>query len=769
VLHRVICFVALSAQAQPVPEAVGALLQNNCIECHDAEVKKGGLDLEALSAAGVTAESLPKWIKAFQRTEHGEMPPQTKNGPGMEKMEREQLVASLAPVLMPLAKAARAGAVRTGLRRLNADQFNHSLAALLGPTPAYPLFKEETPVGVFDTEDRVLRSAESQLNDFLRCIAAATSAAVDRIMAKRSSQTWQLTPMDLLRSERELESFALAMDGKDLLVFLVGREGINTLMTHRWSAPAAGHYRVRLQASSFQSESPQPIKLMVGVVEEFQTMRTIGYADAKAGEPQWLSYEMKLDAGEGLRFERADSERGPYRHDKVDPKNTKLKAARYRALEIQGPFSHASDDAEPVLDQLMDRHPTWADQLSPLLEDIARVAYRRKDVSGLLTEALAAAAKQTKAEDRLKDGLRVLLCSPHFLLHQEAAGTLSAEQLASRLAFLLTTRLPDAELSAVGESLLQPEVLHAQTTRLLSSPRFETMVQRLADQWLQMNQIDFTDPDQRLYPRWDLHLRDSSLAETREFLNAAFRDNMPAKDLIQSDYTYANARMASHYGANEIAPIVGEEMRKVSFLPGAHRGGVLTHASVLKVSADGTTTNPILRGLWVKRHLLDQHPPPPPPGIPAVEPDIRGARTIRDMIALHKKSSSCASCHAHIDPYGLALEAFDPVGRWRTSYTVLDEKAPRGARQGHAVDPSGVLPDGTTFQSVRELRQALAAEPDLIASAILRKLTAYATGHAVEFADRPEIEAILNQTRAQGHRCQDLLHALIQSPLFRHR
>jgi len=251
------------------------------------------------------------------------------------------------------------------------------------------------------------------------------------------------------------------------------------------------------------------------------------------------------------------------------------------------------------------------------------------------------------------------------------------------------------------------------------------------------------------------------------------RDNLPAKVLVDANFLYANDRLARHYG---LPPLAGSAVRKVSVPVGSPYGGLLTQASVLKVTTNGTTTSPVVRGAWVMERLIGQPPPPPPPSVPAVEPDIRGAKTIRDLLALHTKNKSCAACHAMFDPVGLALENFDILGGWRTQYRGLEEgqKVNGIDRAGHdfaytlsaPVDASGKLLDGNTFDNIQNLKVILASNPRQLGRNLLEQFTIYATGTPVRFSDRAQVEEILDACAADGFRVGDLLFGLIQSPIF---
>ncbi|HQU44052.1 MAG TPA: DUF1588 domain-containing protein, partial [Pirellulales bacterium] len=228
-----------------------------------------------------------------------------------------------------------------------------------------------------------------------------------------------------------------------------------------------------------------------------------------------------------------------------------------------------------------------------------------------------------------------------------------------------------------------------------------------------------------------------------------------------------------HYG---ISGVEGEQFRRVSLPCGSHRGGVLTQASVLKVTANGTVTSPVLRGAWVLKHLLGQPPPPPPADVGSIEPDTRGATTIREQLAAHRNSAICASCHRTIDPPGFALESFDAIGGWRERYRSQDRgerptytlhgRAINQYKLGLPVDPSGELCDGRKFQNIDDFRQWLLAQKEQVARAVVRNLLVYGTGAGIQFVDREEIEAILSRARGHDYGLRSLLHEVIQSSTF---
>jgi hypothetical protein len=242
---------------------------------------------------------------------------------------------------------------------------------------------------------------------------------------------------------------------------------------------------------------------------------------------------------------------------------------------------------------------------------------------------------------------------------------------------------------------------------------------------------------------------------------------------VASDFSMLNGRLAKHYG---IRGVEGYKFRKVRLPPKSHRGGVLTMASVLKVTANGTSTSPVTRGAWVLDRILGTPPPRPPAGVAAVEPDIRGATTIREQLAKHRKVASCAACHATIDPPGFALESFDVIGGWRTNYrsTGNGEEVKLDGRRmpylkGRKVDPADVLPDGRRFRDIDELKRLLLKDKDRIARALTEKLLTYATGAAPVRADKPDIEAIVKKIRDKNYGLRTLVQEIVQSKLFQNK
>ncbi len=438
-----------------------------------------------------------------------------------------------------------------------------------------------------------------------------------------------------------------------------------------------------------------------------------------------------------------------------------------------------------------------------LLLDFASRAFRRpattEDVAPFAAIAEGQLARGVSFEQAMLAGYKAILCSPDFLLiglesgvpqPAKAAPTkLGDHALASRLSFFLWNSGPDATLLelAAKRALSAPATLRAQVDRMLADPRSERFVEHFLDEWLELKKIDFTTPDPNLYPEFDPWLHDSMLAESRAWFRHLLEQNLGVGQVIASDTVLVNQRLAELYG---IRGVTGAGLRAVKLPTGSPRGGFLTQAAVLKVTANGTATSPVLRGMWVMERILGIPRQPPPPNIPAVEPDATGAVTIRQMIEKHRADAACASCHAKMDPPGLALENFDVIGGWRDRYRlagqpkkvrkgkevieepfveVISEAGRRNRsklRLGSEVDATGELADGRKFTDVNGLRALLLADPDALARNLARQLLIYATGAGIRFSDRAAIEAIVARTKPTQHGLRSLVQEVVASELF---
>ena len=448
---------------------------------------------------------------------------------------------------------------------------------------------------------------------------------------------------------------------------------------------------------------------------------------------------------------------------------------RKRVRQLSG--KNRPDPEQGLFTVLSDKPLEDADRL--IAQFLPR-AFRRPVDAEVRAAYLAQVDQRLKAGDCFESAMRyayrAALCSPDFLYLIEPIGQLDDEALACRIAYFLWNSLPDQQLLdlAAAKKLHEPEVLKAEVERLLKSPKSQRFIEDFLGQWLKLRQIAANDPDRTLYPEFNPYLQDSMVAETRAYFRELLERNLDASTLVKSDFAMLNEKLAVHYG---IPGVSGSQIRRVALPPDCPRGGFLTQAAILKVTANGTTTSPVPRGAFVMDRILGQPPEPPPANVAAVEPDVQGTTTIREQLAKHRSEMVCASCHAKIDPPGFALESFDVIGGYRTRYRSIGEGLPAerglidpfiglGFKLGPVVDPSGVLPDERTFHDIREFQTLIAADPQPLLQNLAQQLAIYSTGREIGFSDREAIEAIVTRTQAQQGGVRTLVHELIQSPLF---
>jgi mono/diheme cytochrome c family protein len=528
----------------------------------------------------------------------------------------------------------------------------------------------------------------------------------------------------------------------------------------------------------------------------------LGYFDALSLAAREHAFTVWLNPGEKVSFHAMTlpATGSPNHPDKDGVRTYEGPAVAFDWFEVEGPLVNQWPPAGLTrlfgpLSTAQRRSAVDVPEIRrQLLQDFATAAFRRPVAPGELDpyHALATAELERGApfEDALLCAYKAILCAPDFLMLGLESGIsrgpkLGEYALASRLSYFLWNTLPDAELLELAsrQALSTPGTLSAQVVRMLADPRAERFCNHFLDEWLELRKIDFTTPDPNLYPEYDPWLHDSMLAETRASFRRLLAKNLGVRELIAGDTVLLNQRLAELYG---IRGVTGSALREVQLPAGSARGGFMTQASILKVTANGTATSPVLRGVWVMERLLGIPRQPPPPNVPAVEPDATGAVTIREMLQSHQADAACASCHAKTDPPGFALEQFDAIGGFRERYRVAGKakngKAPAsefvevvseaGRRNrsrialGSAVDASGRLADGRSFGDIAGLRALLLEDEDALARNVARQLMTYATGAGVRFCDREVIEDVVSRTKPTGHGLRSLVCEIVASTLF---
>ena len=418
-----------------------------------------------------------------------------------------------------------------------------------------------------------------------------------------------------------------------------------------------------------------------------------------------------------------------------------------------------------------------------LLRTFLRKAFRRpvteEEIADYTAKVKSRLAGGAAFEDAMRSVYREVLTSPEFLFLREPAGALDEYALAARLSYFLWNSLPDEELSKLADAgkLSDPAVLRTQTERMLNDSRSARFIENFLAQWLNLRDIGATAPDRKLYPEFMPWLQEAMLLEARAYFSELLKEDLGISNLVQSNFAFINEPLATLYG---IEGVRGWDIQRIKLPNGSPRGGFLTMAAVLKTTANGTTTSPVKRGAFVMDKLLGIVPTPPPPDAGSIEPDTRGATTIRQQLEQHKRNATCAACHQKMDGYGFALESFDVVGEWRDRYRATGNSEPGDKRKvihgrgieyhfGLPVDCTGQMPDGRAFKDVNELRAILAADPERLARAFTGHLVTYSTGAELGFADRAVVDRIVKSAASKNYGLRTLLAEVVQSELFNHK
>jgi len=788
-------FFQLSA---PLPAAefsstLKPFLEVHCYDCHGDGLSKGGLDFDKLPSDLSDPATFAKWEHVFDRVEQGEMPPKKVTARPDER-ELVEFKKALSPSLTK-AHAARKGTV---LRRLNRIEYQNTLNDLFGTELSLTdLLPQDGRAGEFDTVGEALGVSVEQMRRYLQ----ASGQIIDASKASTVEQPDTQLITSRYDDDKGSKQFIGKIWGKldDGAVVLYRQIGYPTgMLRSSGIGDAGGRYRIKITGYAHQSD--EPVTLSIGGVSYSRgsTPLTFAYRQLPPGKSTTITLEAVLPDNYMIRLEpwglpfdfkywnkgRAVDYSGP--------------GIAIQKVELEGPLQNPwpSLGHHLLFDSLTrteiqpgnpkDKTRPWykpkfqiendPGEIFPTLRRIATTAFRRPVEDLDLEPYHQLFTQQLSETDSFEDALRTttiaLFSSPDFLYLREKKGSLDEHALASRLSYFLARSTPDKELLTLAKNHDLKNVLPAQLERLIKDERFDRFITDFTDSWLDLRDIEATTPDKALFPEFDSFLKDSMVDETRAYFRHLIEANLPVSHLVKSDFAFLNNRLAEHY---DLPPVEGPAIRKVALPDDSPRGGILTQGSILKVSANGTNTSPVVRGVWVMERILGQTPTPPPPGIAGVEPDIRGTTTLRELLAKHRDSTSCNSCHSKIDPPGFALESFNPVGGFRKRFRSLGqgeriklEIKGRNVRYrlGLEVDATGKLADGRTFRDIHQFREILALNEDLLAKALVTKILTFATGREMGFSDRPEIKKIVAASRPKHYRVRDLIHLCVQSPIF---
>ena len=849
------CLVSTSLLAAPPT----AFFEQHCYDCHDAETKKGDLDLTALT---LDAQHLELLIKVHDVIERGEMPPKKKKQPA--EAEKAAFVKEWEAKLMAMTAPAPGGRIR--LRRMTRVEFQNTLQDLLAlpRLDVTGLLPADGRVAGYDKIAGALDISPAHLAAYEEAVEKALDAAITTRSTPPRVYKKRIYPAGLFKfggnlvqgqfvllkdkqpdpalpvrggfedkkghvgdagpdlEERKKQHEALKAAKSESAVGLLNPNLAGYEAAMNVSPIYAGLYRMKLSLWGFHWNAgkaelgPDQAAVLRAHEEGKQQeggrlLRAFTAPSMKSNEAEITEW---LEAHESIVFDPVSVPWNGLRIGQVAGRAKKHVGPGVAIdwFEIEGPLnatwppeSHqrlfgdlpitkmtASDVIPPQREEVrsiggyvpsmhfdltpQERKPPLESVQSAQPEEDARKlltmflpkAFRREVAPEEVEVYVALLKARIAAKDCFEDAMRrvyvAVLTSPEFLFH-------APDSLASRLSYWLWNGPPDAPLLAAD--LSKPELLHREVDRLLADKRSERFIEDFANQWLELSRLDETTPDPQLYPEYRFLLHEGMAAETRAFLRELIQNDLPITHLLKPDFAMLTQRLAEHYG---IAGVTGVEVRRVPLPADSLRGGLLGQSAIHKLTANGTTTSPVKRGVWVMDRLLNDPAPPPPPGISTVDPDTRGTTTVREQLDKHRADTNCATCHAKIDPAGFALEAFDPIGGLRDRYRSNgkgDEPSEKGKtpwrvsyKLGPKVDPSGELPDGRKFTGTGDLNALLNAHPAKLAEAFVSHLSRYATGTEVSFADRAEIRRIVEATKKSGHGFRSLIHALAANSIF---
>lgn len=747
----VTCLVpALGAQTPVGFGRHAEFVARHCFDCHGGDATKGKLDLGVEAADPVGA--LWRLSRMRARVRAGEMPPPDADQP--TAAARDTLLRWIDATLRREVPKLPSAPGRVTIRRLNISQWQRSVRDLLGVDVETAGFPADDLGYGFDTIGDALSFSTLHFEKFL----TAAGEVADRVFDGHDPDR---------PTVRRFEAEAMRLDG-DRGASLEGDHAnlyTQALLEQRLRLPRDGTYRLRILAGGDQAGDEPPQMLLQW------DRRDLDRIDVPNQRYRWFELTAPLLGGDhvlGLAFTNdyydAKNERGLGRDrnlhidrcEVIGPLDPRAVPAAQQWIHDAVPAAGADRARlQAVAGAILPR--IW--RRSPTADEVARYARVGLD-------ALAAGDDLTAA---LRLLLQSALASPHFLFRGEltasaGAGAVTAVPstvLVSRLSYFLWASTPDDELLATGRrgALSDRATLLAEARRLLADARADSLATEFAAQWLELDNLGDHMPDPDRFPGFDDDLRASFRGETERLFAAVMREGRDVRELLDCDFTHVDARLAAFYGLDY--PDAAEGFVRVALADGQRRhGGVLGHGSVLAVTSNPTRTSPVKRGKWILENLLGAPPPPPPPGndsLPDEERAVDNSSSFREQLAQHRADSKCAVCHVRMDALGLALERFDPIGRYRE----------RDA--GGEIDSSGELPGGLAVAGLAGLKRVLRDDPAFV-SAMARKLFVYGIGREPRPVDRLVLDHAIDELLMRGKvTVADLVLAIVGSDAFRLR
>ena len=800
IVIALLLLIGLPAHGQAFKDALAPLVEASCIDCHDADTDTP-LNFEKIGHDLSDAATFRQWMKIFDRVQKGEMPPKNKKRPD-PILKNKALTALEAGLRTENLKQQQAHG-RVPVRRLTRLELEYTLQDILGVRGNLARFlPPENDSATFATVADKQGISPLHIRSYLDAADAALDEAIElgpKPRAGARTMDYRNNRYSSMWFDRPVRNGGMTvMETEDAYVMFEFKPHVAQSNYMGYKPRYPGLYRITAEAYGYQAKTPITFGLYKSSDKQgaAQLIGAFEIEPGKTRQVEVVEFFTPVDFFYPAALDVNWQANGRSVYSTAGAKFYKGEGLAIKWLKIEGPLEEEWPPKRtrnlltgiPV-PWLAQHRIYWTGvtkepkaHLRDIVRRLAPKAFRRP-VTDAEIESFVSLAKPHHPKDQpmhemVLAPLRAMFSSPQFLFHRANPGPLNDYALATRLSYFLWKSAPDQQLHrlAGNGSLKEPIVLAGQVERMLSDPRAGRFINDFLDGWLQLREIDATTPDEKLYPEFDDQLRQAMLAETRLFFRELLDRNLGVRHFIKSDFTFLNRRLARHYGIDGVA---GEKMRLVDLPEDSVRGGLMTQASILKVTANGTFTSPVKRGNFVLTSLLGTPPNPPPSDIGAIEPDIRGAVTIRETLAKHRNVQSCANCHQHIDPPGFALESFNPLGGHRKRYRTTGKGARTTDRiygrpvyeyrWARHVDSGGVMGDGRKFSGIRRFRNLLLEQEEQVARNFISQLVVYSTGGEIEFADREEIERILSKARSGGFGVRKIIHEVIKSRLFSHQ
>ena len=818
VVSAVLAVAPMQAAEAPT-KSVEQFLGRYCSECHDADAHKGDRVFDKFA---LPLKTLPKVIETREIIDQltlRDMPPKKATQPTDD--ERLMAIRALRDGTAAAETTLQSSGSHTVLRRLSNREYENTLATLfgrridtLGLTADFP--KEKTSRHL-DTIGQSLVTSGFLVDQYF----LSANRLVETRLGKPATapKTWRFNK-NFVQYEELYGSHKSAFNFRYLNLYEqpntdTRQGGYGHIEDFKQGVPISGLYDLEVEATAMHRDTHYDPTIfgidlsepfILGVVPGDVTKGHIHYPQAiepllassvvPDNTPTRLKFRVWLEAGQTPRFIFPN---GPYESrasvltinrrykdefkSTIDPsgvgrthilKEGKLPHIRISEIVVQGPVIEPTGGAEEVA--VFGSDGFQPDRALEQLFTFAAKAYRRPlqdtdrtPIRKMVEQRLAEKASPRQAA---LDAVKLILCSPSFLylseVTPESERRLRPHDLATRLAYALWAAPPDEALStsAVSGKLSSDAELKKEIDRLLSDERVNGFVNGFLDSWLNLRDLGGMPPPRetnRAYYAEDLPA--SMKTEVRLFFRDMLKENRPVSQFLHADHSFIDKKLAKLYDLPEQKTLrLADGFQKVSLKDNPRRGGLLGMAAVLTVSANGVETSPVTRGAWISENILGVKPPPPPDTVPAIEPDVSGTTTIRERLAKHSIDRTCAECHRKIDPLGFSLEAFDAVGRWRTTYP----KPKKGAAP--KIDTTGEFASGKTYQDFAGFRDILHDNrEDQFTRHLIRSLLAYSTGRLMEPADEFAVDRIHEKVKQQGLGMRSLVVECLTSDLFRSR